>query len=445
MLCPVPPADDAGREIERHARAIAERLLPCSRAYHELWLDGERVVAERAPEQDDDEPIYGRTYLPRKFKIAMGSPADNCVEVQTQDIGIVPVVESGVLAGFNVLAGGGLGMTHNKPETFPRLGDEVGFVPPERLLAVVEGIVVIHRDHGDRADRRHARLKYLLHDRGVDWLRGELEAALGFRIEPARTVPPLLPLLHLGWQPQADGRFSLGLSIENGRVRDDGSRRLRSALRAIVERFRPGVRLTPSQDVLLVGIAAADRARIDALLAEHGVPRPASLSPARLHSMACPALPTCGLALAEAERALPSVIDELEVALTEVGLGRETITVRMTGCPNGCARPYVAEIGFVGRSLDRYAVFVGGRSDASRLNKVFADLVPRDALVPTLRPLLLLYRDERRPAESFGDFCDRLGVDGLQARIAERASDRRGPQRARAALVRPRPEVRLHG
>ncbi len=418
MFCPVPADDPVTREIESHARAIAEHLLPRSRAYHELWLDGEPVPTD-APVADDEEPIYGRAYLPRKFKIAVARPGDNCVDVHTQDVGLVPFVERGTLAGFNVLAGGGLGMTHTKPNTFPRLADPLAFVAPQRVLAVVERIVLVQRDLGDRADRRHARLKYLIHDRGIDWFREEVERGIGTSLADPRPMPPLDLRLHLGWRVQSGRRWCLGLSVENGRVRDTEGPRLRTALRAVIERVRPEIRLTPHQNLLLTGIPDEARAAVVALLGAHGVPEPSELSRVRLHSMACPALPTCGLALAEAERVLPEVIDELERELREAGLADETLTVRMTGCPNGCARPYVADIGFVGRSLDRYVVLLGGRSDGSRLNRVYADLVPRASLVATVRPLLGLFRDARRPGESFGDFCDRVGIEALRA-FAER-------------------------
>ncbi len=411
--CPLPATDALRAALVEVARGISERMMPRTRAYHEIWLDGEL-------QHDDgdtacEEPIYGRTYLPRKFKIAVAYPGDNCVDVFTQDVGIVALAEGGALAGFNVLVGGGQGMTHKKPETFPRLGDALAFVRPAEVIDVVERIVCVQRDHGDRSDRRHARLKYLIHDRGVDWFRGEVEARLGRTLVPPLPMPPFALELHLGWRRQSPGRWSLGIPVENGRIQDAGGVRLKSGVHAIVAHFDKPVILTPNQDLLLTDIADGERVAIDTTLDRHGVVRDHELSQVRLHSMACPALPTCGLALADAERALPAVVRELEGEIARLGLGAERLTVRMTGCPNGCARPYVADVAFVGRSLDRYVVLVGGRSDGTRLNRAYRDLVPRQALVATVLPLLVLYKQSRADGESFGDFCDRVGIEALQA------------------------------
>lgn len=410
--CPVPAADPLRAAIEEQAQHISDRLLPKSRAYHELWLDGEKVY-DGSGTAACEEPIYGRAYLPRKFKIGIAYPGDNCIDVFTQDVGIVAVAEHGALSGFNLLVGGGQGMTHNKPETFPRLADALGFVAPERLVSAVEQIVCVQRDHGDRADRRHARLKYLIHDRGVDWFRREVELRLGFPLAPPAPMAPFALELHLGWQRQATGSWYLGIPVENGRIRDNGRARVRSGLRAIVARFGTPVHLTAHQDILLTGVRDDELPEVEAILREHGIAHAHELSMVRLHSMACPALPTCGLALAEAERALPAVIDELEIELARLGLSGERLTVRMTGCPNGCARPYVADLAFVGRSADRYVVFVGGRSSGTRLNQAYQDLVARDALVPTVMPLFVFFKHSRQEAESFGDFCSRVGLAAL--------------------------------
>jgi sulfite reductase (ferredoxin) len=411
--CPLPATDALRAALVEVANGISERTMPCTRAYHEIWLDGE--LQQDGGDSGQEEPIYGRNYLPRKFKIAVAYPGDNCVDVFTQDVGIVALAEHGALTGFNVLVGGGQGMTHNKPETFPRLGDALAFVRPSEVIDVVEQIVCVQRDHGDRSNRRHARLKYLIHDRGVDWFRHEVEARLGRELAPPLPMPPFTLELHLGWRHQSHGRWSLGIPVENGRIQDAGGIRMKSGLRAIVARFDKPVILTANQDLLLTDITDSERAAIERELDQHGVVRHHELSQVRLHSMACPALPTCGLALAEAERALPAVVRELEGEIARLGLGAERLTVRMTGCPNGCARPYVADIGFVGRSLDRYVVLVGGRSDGTRLNRTYRDLVPRQALVETVLPLLVLYKQSRAQGESFGDFCDRVGIEALQA------------------------------
>jgi sulfite reductase (ferredoxin) len=414
--CPAPFHDPIRQQIQAVTREISDHLLPRTRAYHELWIDGEQVEldAPPLPEREPVEPIYGKTYLPRKFKIAVAYPGDNCVDVYTQDIGLVAIAQAGALLGFNVIAGGGMGMNHTKVDTFPRLGDLIGFITPAQVIPVVEAIVLVQRDYGNRSDRKHARMKYLLHEWGVARFVAAVEERLGWALAPAAPMSPLEHELHHGWHDQGDGRWFLGLSVENGRIKDEGDFRLRSGLRTIVERFRPGVRLTPNQDILFTDIAARDVGAVSQALAAFGIPLPSALSVVQRYSLACVALPTCGLALAEAERALPGVIDELEIELARLGLAEEPFTVRMTGCPNGCARPYVADLAFVGRSADTYIVYVGGASNGTRLNQPYKDLVKREQLVETVRPLLELFRARRQPDERFGDFCHRLGVETLQ-------------------------------
>ncbi|MCI0397668.1 MAG: NADPH-dependent assimilatory sulfite reductase hemoprotein subunit [Chloroflexi bacterium] len=406
MCCPVPPGEPLRAELYACARRISDHLRPHTRAYHEIWLDGEKVSSGETGE----EPIYGQNYLPRKFKIAIAYPGDNCVDVYTQDVGLVPVVQGGALQGYNLLVGGGLGMTHNKPETFPRLADALAFVLPAEVVPAVEAVVTIHRDHGDRGNRKHARLKYLVHDWGIERFRAEVERRLGYRLSPVVPTPPFELELHLGWHEQGDGCVYLGLSVENGRIQDTGNSGLKTGLREIIRAFRPGIALTPNQDILLTGLDPADREPIEAILRRYAIPTPGQLANVQLYSMACPALPTCGLALAESERALPAIIDELEAELAQLGLQDERLTVRMTGCPNGCARPYVADLAFVGRSADKYVIYVGGRRDGTRLNRPYQDLVPRDELVATIRPLLVHFSQARQPGESFGDFCHRVDV-----------------------------------
>ncbi|MCL4826395.1 MAG: NADPH-dependent assimilatory sulfite reductase hemoprotein subunit [Caldilinea sp.] len=410
--CPAPFQDPIREQIQAITRQISDHLLPRTRAYHELWIDNEKI--DLTPPETEVEPIYGKTYLPRKFKIAVAYPGDNCVDVYTQDIGLIAVAYQTQLLGFNVVVGGGMGMNHTKADTFPRLGDLLGFVAPEQVVQVVEAIVTVQRDYGNRSDRKHARMKYLLHEWGVDRFRAEVEGRLGWSLQSPAPMPPLENELHHGWNAQGDGRWFLGLSIENGRIKDEGEMRLRSGLRAVIETFRPGVRLTPNQDILLTDIAPHDIEPINQVLHQFGIPLPLSLSLVQRNSLACVALPTCGLALAEAERALPEVIDALEVELAQLGLADEPFTVRMTGCPNGCARPYVADLAFVGRSADAYMIFVGGASNGTRLNRPYKDLVKRAQLVDEVRPLLHLFQKRRQPGERFGDFCYRLGIDALQ-------------------------------
>jgi sulfite reductase (ferredoxin) len=412
MACPAPTGDPQRRAVQDFAERLSTHLFPRTRAYHQIWLDGEQLIDD----SEIDDPIYGRTYLPRKFKIALAYAGDNCVDVYTNDVGLVAIFgDVGELLGFNLLAGGGMGMTHQNDATYARLADEIAFITPDQVLEAVTAVVTIHRDFGDRQNRKHARLKYILADYGVDWFRDELQRRISFPLGELRPVPAFEAPDHLGWNDAGDGTLYLGIPVENGRVVDRGAYRLRTGLRAIIEQFRLSVRLTAAQDLLLTGIAPTDKDAIDALIARYGIRTIADISPTRRAAMACPALPTCGLAITEAERVFPQVISELEDALDEIGIGGEGIVTRMTGCPNGCARPYVAEIAFVGRSLDKYSVFLGGSPVGTRLARPFLDLVSIRELVPTLRPVLTFFRDARYEDESFGDFVHRIGFDTLRA------------------------------
>jgi sulfite reductase (ferredoxin) len=417
MACPAPVASRAQAQVEAIAHRIAMHLTPRSQAHHEIWIDGERIHTVEATE-DEAEPIYGPTYLPRKFKIGIAFPGDNCIDVYTQDIGLVAELDGERLVGFTLLIGGGMGMTHGKAETFPRLGTPLCFVAPEDVLPAVEAIVTIQRDHGDRQNRKHARMKYLVEDRGVAWFRAEAERRLG------RPLADPHPIVwegvddHLGWHRQADGRWFLGLFVENGRIKDAGDLRLRSGLRAAVERFQPGIRLTGQQNILLTDIPARQRAALKALLADHGIATDPVEAGVRRFAMACPALPTCGLALAEAERALPDLVSQIEADMRALGMDGERLSVRMTGCPNGCARPFMGDIGIVGRSKDLYNIYVGGDWPNTRMNTLYADAVRLSDLAATVRPLLALWRDQRQPGETFGDYCHRSGIEDLRAQAA---------------------------
>ncbi|MCZ7575228.1 MAG: NADPH-dependent assimilatory sulfite reductase hemoprotein subunit [Ardenticatenaceae bacterium] len=415
MCCPAPTGDPVRQQLQQLARAIAAHLEPRTRAYHKIWLNGEEV--KFADDGRDEEPVYGKTYLPRKFKTAVAYPGDNCVDVLTNDLGLIAVLDqTGTrIKGYTLVVGGSMGTTHGKEETFPALARPIGFVRPEDAIKAAEAVVIVQRDYGDRNNRRHARLKYLIHDRGLAWFRERVEEVFGRPLEDPRPLPPFETHDHLGWGESADGTLWLGLPIENGRVADIGHRRLRTSLRRLVETYRPRIFLTPQHNILLVGLDPANRVAIEFELFQHGIATVNDISGVRRHEMACPALPTCGLAIAEAERVLPDVIDQLEWELEQLGLGDETISIRMTGCPNGCARPYVAELAFVGRSLNKYQILVGGDFNGMRLNVLYADLVHLEDLAATVRPLLALWRDWRRPGEGFGDFTARLGVDALRS------------------------------
>jgi sulfite reductase (ferredoxin) len=415
MACPAPLRDPVRAELQQWADRIAEHLAPRTRAYHDIWLNGERV----GPAVEVDEPIYGKTYLPRKFKTALALTYDNCVDVFAQDLGFLAAVEHGRMVGYDVLAGGGMGMTHGNANTFPHLARHVCWIAPDQVLTTAEAMITLFRDHGNRGDRKRARLKYLVHDWGVERFRDVLAEYLPFPVEPPRGLEVTGVDLHLGWHPQGDGKWFYGLSVENGRIKDDGRLRLRSGLREIVRRFRPALRLTPQQDVLVCDLDGSVKDELERLLDEHGIPRPERLSPLRQLGLACPAIPTCGLAISESERALPAIVDGLERELSRLGLADERISIRMTGCPNGCARPYQSDIGIVGRSGAKYTVFVGGSTLGDRLNFELKDLVPTDQIVPMLRIVFEAFRSTRRPGEGFGDFCHRLGPSRLRGLVAE--------------------------
>jgi sulfite reductase (NADPH) hemoprotein beta-component len=394
-------------EIQRHAKMVSDALLPKTPAYHQIWVEG---VELKLGEQDAQfaDPLYGKSYLPRKFKVAFVIPPLNDIDVLTNDCGFVAIVENGGLAGYNLTAGGGMGMSHGNAATYPRLADVIGFVTPDRVIETAKGVVTIHRDFGDRGNRKHARLKYVIAERGVAWFREELERRLGWKFGPARAFEFTRQGDLYGWHEQFDGRYFLGVFVQNGRIKDSGDYRLRAGLRRAVEEFQPEVRLTPSQNILLVNVEAQNRAAITKILAEHGVPVENQGSVLARAAIACPALPTCGLALAESERAIPGVLALIERLLAEVGLKDEEIIIRMTGCPNGCARPLMAEMAFVGRAPGKYQLYLGGNVASTRLGRLYKESVKTEEMAAELRPLLERFARERLGGERFGDFSQRV-------------------------------------
>jgi sulfite reductase (ferredoxin) len=422
MACPAPHHQHGVHaELQATAALLAAHLAPRTRAYHEIWLNGQKLEEAGARIEPVEEPLYGKTYLPRKFKTGLALPDDNCIDVHAQDLGLLAVVENGAIVGYNVLVGGGMGMTHGNASTFPYLAQPICYVPARAVVGAAEAVVKLFRDHGNRADRKRARIKYLVHDWGVAKFREVLSEYIGGPLALPKPIEVSGFDAHLGWHPQGDGSWYYGISIENGRVKDEAPLRLRTALRTLVSRYRPELRITPLQDVLLCNLAAGDRAAVEQVLAEHGVLRPEQIAQVQKYSMACPAIPTCGLAISEAERLLPKLIDQLEAELKRLGLEQEKIGVRMTGCPNGCARPYQSDIGLVGRSGDKYTVFVGGSLLGTRLNFMLRDLVPQAQIVPLLVPVLEHFKQTRQGQESFGDFCHRLGAEKLQPLLPESA------------------------
>lgn len=408
MAPPTPATHPLVDRVLADARQLSDALAPRTPAYHRIWLEGQELDLNSEENKNFEDPLYKKNYLPRKFKTAFVIPPLNDIDIFTNDMGFVVIAEGEQLVGYNLLAGGGMGMSHGNVQTYPRMADVIGFLRPEHLEAVAKAVITVHRDFGDRTNRKHARLKYVLAERGVDWFRAEVEQRAGVKLEPARPFHFTKQGDLLGWHRQTNGNYFLGLFVENGRIKDVDGYQLKTALRKVAEQFRPEVRLTASQNLLFVNVPAGQREPITALLRSHGVAVENPFTKTRLASMACPALPTCGLSLAESERVLPDILSRIEKLQEEVGLKDEEIIVRMTGCPNGCARPYMAEIGLVGRAPNKYQLYLGGNEASTRLNRLYKESVKTEDIVTELRPLLSRFAQERTPGERFGDFCARL-------------------------------------
>jgi sulfite reductase (NADPH) hemoprotein beta-component len=405
MCNPNPYLSHAHGPVLQLAREISDHLTPQTGAYHEIWLDGEKVAGG----ETEEEPIYGKTYLPRKFKTVIAVPPSNDVDIYAHDLGFIAIIENDVITGYNVTVGGGMGMTHGLAATHPRIADVMGFCTPEKAVQVAEAVVLVQRDHGDRTDRAHARLKYTIEDRGIDWFRTEVEKRLGFPLEAARPFRFIDNGDRYGWVRGIDDKWHLTLFIQNGRVKDTPEFPMKTGLREIARVHKGDFRLTCNQNLIIGGVAEEDKPAIEKLVKEYGLQKGLSSSALRLNSMACVALPTCGLALAESERYLPDLVGEIETVLEEAGLRDDAITIRMTGCPNGCARPYLAEIGLVGKAPGKYNLYLGAAFNGDRLNRLYKASVDAESITDELRPIIQRYATEREPAERFGDFCLRAG------------------------------------
>jgi sulfite reductase (NADPH) hemoprotein beta-component len=406
MAPPNPERSAVLQQVYDHARAWSEFALPKTHAYHEIWLDDE-LVAGGEPEV---EPMYGATYLPRKFKVGFVVPPSNDVDVFSQDLGFIAITEKGEkekLVGYNVTVGGGLGMSHGNEETFPRLADVLGFIPADKANAIGEAVLTTQRDYGDRTNRKHARLKYTIEDRGVAWFKAEVEKRSGITFKAARPFHFTTIEDPHGWHKGADGRWFYGLHILSGRIKDLPGWAMKTALREIAQIHTGDFRLTPSQNLSIAGVAAEQKPLIDAILARHGLADENKRSGLRLNALSCVALPTCGLALAESERVLPDILEKFEAVLDEAGLRDDAISLRVTGCPNGCARPYLAEIGFVGKAPNKYALYLGAKYNGTRLNRLVSPSITINDAVTLLTPVIKRYAVERNEGEGFGDFCDR--------------------------------------
>ncbi len=420
MCSPVPYKNDSVYDdMQKLTDDLAIHFRPQTSAYHELWLTdnetGEKTLAGGGNGQTI-EPIYGETYLPRKFKMGVALPGDNSADIYTYDLGFLAICENHQIVGYNLLVGGGFGVTPSADKTFVALAQPIAFVEPDQVIAVATAIVKVQRDFGNRADRKVARMKYLIHNWGLDRFKQKVEDYYGHELEPPRDVNIDGHNDGMGWHPQGDGKFFYGLNIENGRIKDTADMQLKTALREICTKLAPPMRLTPHQGIIFCDLEETDREKLFAILHKHNVKTTEEVSTLRRWSMACPALPTCGLAITESERFLPTIIDQLEAELDHLGLADEVFTTRMTGCPNGCARPYNSDIGLVGKAKDKYTILLGGRREGDRLNWIYQDMVPADDVVKVLRPVLSMYSEQRSAGESLGDFCNRTGRDALLAR-----------------------------
>ena len=409
MAAPMPVQTVARAAMMADVQRVVSALAPTTGAYHAIWIDGVQLNLDDPANKDFVDPLYGKTYLPRKFKVAFVMPPSNDMDVFTNCLGFIAVVENDKLLGYNLAVGGGMGRSHGNTVTYPRLADVIGFFKPEHVVEVAKAVLTIHRDFGDRTDRKHARLKYVVAERGVDFMRSEVNQRAGITIEPARSYQFTTTGDNYGWHKALDGTNFLTLFVETGRIKDAESLRQKTGLRRIAEKFgHIEFRLTANQNVIIANVSEADKAAINALLADHGIKTENQASILRAAAMACPALPTCGLALAESERMLPGLVDRIDAVCAEVGLAGEEIIIRSTGCPNGCARPYMAEIAFVGKAPGRYQLWLGGNASGTRLNTLFKDVLKEPDVEVELRPILGRYAKERNTGERFGDWCDRV-------------------------------------
>lgn len=405
MCNPNPYQSEVHEEVFNYAVQLSEYFKPKTKAYYEIWLDQEKVAGS-----EDQEPLYQKRYLPRKFKIGLVTPPNNDIDIFASDLGYIVIEEEGKLLGFNVCVGGGMGATFGDDTTYPRLADVIGFIPPEEIIKVSETVIAIQRDFGNRLNRKNARLKYTIDNRGLDWFIRELNARLGY------TLPEPKPY-HFdtngdtyGWLQGTNEKWFYTLFVENGRVKDEEDHPLRTALREVAKIHDGDFRLTGNQNLIIGNVAGENKRRIEDILTRYGVQNKAANTGLRLSSMACVALSTCGLAFAEAERYLPSLIDKLDVMMKANGLEEEAINIRMTGCPNGCARSRLGEIGLVGRTVGKYNLYLGASHNGDRLNTLYREMLSETDILETLEPIIRNFSQERLPGEHFGDYVHRRNL-----------------------------------
>lgn len=438
MCTPAPFTTPEYKYTREYSKVFAQLFRPMTPAFSQIWLDGEKAASVEFWHKDvehfnidqvmthdngrgivlDDpvEPLYGDRYLPRKFKIGVTVPGDNSLDIYTNDIGVVVITDdAGNLEGFNLMVGGGMGRTHNKETTFARVADHLGFVPKEDIMEVMKSILAAQRDHGNRDVRANARMKYLVHTLGIDNFRTLVESYFGKPIQPWKLIEEFKYHDWMGWWDQGDGKLFYGVHIENGRVKDEGAFKLKTALRTIVDKYNLHMVMSPTQSIILKDIEPADKAGIEAIFAQHGIKPLEEVDPLNRLAMACPALPLCGLAQTEAERLMPSYLERVRALLTKLDLNQEEILIRMTGCPNGCARPYMAELAFVGDGPQSYQVWLGGSPVLTRTAYPFMAKMDVNDLEKTMEPILKMWKTQRQPFEAFGDFCHRVGSSAIEA------------------------------
>lgn len=401
VMCTVDPQGSLFHaEVAAMAKRVSDHVIPKTRAYHEIWYGDERVASS-----EPEEPFYGRTYMPRKFKIGFALPPSNDIDVHTQDLGFIAIGGPDGLEGFNVVIGGGMGRTDQAPHTYPRLASLVGFVPADRIVACADAVMAVQRDYGDRKDRLHARFKYTIDDKGLDWIKAEIEKNMGAAFEEARHFEFTTNGDSFGWNTTPDGRHHRTVFVQSGRL----TLRLLDAFRDVARVHKGTFRLTPNQNLVIAGVEEGEKEGIELLLHAHGLSEE-GISTLRKNAIACVALPTCGLAMAESERYLPELLTKIEEIVARHGLGDEAITIRTSGCPNGCSRPYIAEIALTGRAPGKYNLYLGGGFHGERLNRMIRENVAEPAILEVLDDAIGRYAREREPGERFGDFCIRAGI-----------------------------------
>ena len=415
-----PINDQIHNQLRQDALKISSHFLPSSTSYGQIWINGDKYEYS---DKEKKEPIYGKLYLPRKFKIGITIPGDNSVDVLTNDIAIFLIFKNNKLLGYNIAIGGGLGMTHNKPETFPYLAKPLLFCNPSDLIQVLEQIVKIQRDYGDRKNRKHARLKYLVAEEGTKWFKRLIEYKLNKNFDNPLKLNNLKVVDHLGWHEQGDGKWYTGIFISSGRIIDNKNKKIKTGLRDIIKKFNPSITLSTDQNIILGNINEKDKNIIDQLLEQYSIVKK-KISKVDRWFLACPALPTCGLALSEAERVRDEIIRKVDEILLKHNLQDEKFSIRITGCPNGCARPYAGDIGIVGRAPNLYALFSGGDFEGTRLNKKILDKVSYQDLTKAIEQILLLFKDQRKNDEPLGDFCNRIGPEVQFKKIKEVLDDK---------------------